>query len=106
MAEQPDLPIDLLPVFAQLAPLQPLPDWFTLGSTTPVVWGRRVLIGLHPTGAELGAVTCPEQLCRGCAFATKQGRFWKCERDRRTWTSGLASDIRLRWRSCARFVAK
>lgn len=78
------------------------PDWLGKGATHAQT--MRALRGFHPTGAQLHA---DEALrCGGCAHAVRRHHgkvYWKCGLDRARWTSGPGTDIRAKWRACARF---
>ena len=78
------------------------PPWFFAGKNTPRIHVERVARGWHPIGLDLGPETsrcgaCSHSYYRG--YATK--RYWKCDLVKAT--SGAATDIKLKWRGCARF---
>lgn len=82
-----------------------LPEWVGVGSTaTQKIVALR---GLHPTGRTLHA---DETLrCRDCRLTARSGgnnrTYIKCTLDRKRWTRGPGSDIRLKWRACDKFEA-
>lgn len=62
--------------------------------------------GVHPA---TGAPVDHKHHCRGCLYARRINggarAFWKCEVSRLGMSSSAASDIRISWPACTRFVA-
>lgn len=80
------------------------PPWFTAGKNTPHIHCVNVSRGLHPFGGPLGP---EESRCGQCAHVVgvqAAKTYWKCEKHK-PWTSGLATDVRMRWRGCSLFEA-
>lgn len=104
MTDQPTL-IDVAPTPAEAPALQ-WPEWFAPGSTTPATHAARVARGLHPLGAPLSAAAHAK--CGNCAHLvkvkTRSGKgFHKCALV--AATAGTATDLRLAWRGCWKWVA-
>jgi hypothetical protein len=81
-------------------PIKPpiLPDWFSIGSTVPRTHTSNVVRGLHPFGHDLGPET---SRCRTCKHVTRRqyaSSYLKCAKSLQS--SGLATDVRLKWRGC------
>lgn len=85
---------------------QPASAWFRAGATTPVLHAQRVLRGIHPNGRALAP--WPGARCGNCRNAVRteehSSTFWKCAAFVSEWTAGPASDLRLKWRACDRWV--
>ena len=83
--------------------LRKFPSWYTPSKNRSHLEGSRVLRGLHPTGDPLG----PEsETCGSCAHRVTRGygsKYHKCSL--RPITGGPATDIRIKWRACARWSA-
>lgn len=83
----------------------PAPAWYKPGES--LRHNCNVAAGLHPTGFPLHADASLR--CRDCANVSKHyspvGRtFHKCRLER--MTAGPGTDIRLRWRACAKLETK
>ena len=77
------------------------PEWYTPGARRGRQ-NRMVARGLHPMGAGLG----PDgETCGSCKHSNpeqwRDGRYIKCAVMRRSRSE--ATDIRLKWRACARW---
>lgn len=78
---------------------RPIPDWFHIGNNTPALHTNRVKRGLHPMGMPLGT---KESRCGTCRHRKKPwSKYWKC--DLVQWTSGAATDIKMKWRGCKEY---
>lgn len=66
--------------------------------------------GTIPNGYAAQPGTGPKnETCGSChhAFCLKYSRnYWKCELQRRAWTNGTATDIRLKSPACSKWRAK
>lgn len=90
----------------RVAPEFHWPAWFRRRKNTPRTYLDRVGRGRHPLGARLGpeASSCGACKSRRIGHNNSNRRYWKCDLAR-PWTSGLATDLTLRWRGCELFEA-
>jgi len=83
-------------------PVSEYPPWYTPSKERRTA-NRRVLLGLHPMGAQFGG---EETSCGSCAHRYARvfsKRYLKCRLVNAT--GGPATDVRCKWRGCEHWEA-